>query len=244
MEVPASPPLALFTTFHLGGPAHAFIEAQSEEEVKTAIALAREGGLPLYVLGAGSNVLVNDSGVEGVVVHMMIRGIAIENTDEAVVLTAGAGTLWEEVVDAACAHGVFGIENLAGIPGTLGGAAVQNIGAYGAEFSSAFAYADVIDNTTGELRRVSRPEVTFAYRDSFLQRASRIHHHACRTSSSKKDTTEHRLCRYRSRTSRRRIARYSARNRSGSAPHSCKQVPVYEWRGNGRILLQESCHLA
>jgi UDP-N-acetylmuramate dehydrogenase len=169
MEVPISPPLASFTTFHLGGPARAFIEAQSEEDIKTAIAFAHDGGLPLYVLGAGSNVLVNDAGVDGVVVHMMVRELSFEETDDAILLIAGAGMLWEQVVDAAGIHGVFGIENLAGIPGTLGGAAVQNIGAYGAEFSSVFEYADVIDSSTGDSRRVSRPEVTFAYRNSFFK---------------------------------------------------------------------------
>ena len=169
MEAPASPPLALFTTFHLGGPARAFFEARSEDEVRTAIAFAREGRLPLYVLGAGSNILVQDAGVEGVVVHMKIGGMTIEETDESILIDAGAGTPWEEIVDAACARGVSGIENLAGIPGTLGGAAVQNIGAYGAEFSSVFAYADVIDSETGESRRVAEPEVTFAYRDSFFK---------------------------------------------------------------------------
>ncbi|MFI5260394.1 MAG: UDP-N-acetylmuramate dehydrogenase [Candidatus Paceibacteria bacterium] len=169
MEVPASPPLALLTTFHIGGPARAFFEVRSEEEIQTAIAFARDSGLPLYVLGAGSNVLVPDAGVAGVVVHMQIAGIAVEESADSIMIIGGAGTLWEEIVDIACSRGVSGIENLAGIPGTLGGAAVQNIGAYGAELSSVFAYADCIDTTTGAVRRVSESEAGFAYRDSFFK---------------------------------------------------------------------------
>ncbi len=158
--------LASFTTFHIGGPARLLAEIHTEEDLKTSFALARERGLPPFVLGAGSNVLVPDDGVEGLVIRMLIDGISCEDPE---LLVAGAGALWDDVVDAAAAREMYGIENLAGIPGTLGGAVVQNIGAYGAELKEVFEYADAIDSTTGESRRIRRDEATFAYRTSLFK---------------------------------------------------------------------------
>lgn len=159
-------PLAPLTTFHIGGPARLFADVHTEEDLRAAAALSRERGLPLVVLGAGSNVLVPDEGVEGVVAHMLIGGISCEDPE---LLVAGAGVPWDDVVDAAAAREIYGIENLAGIPGTLGGAVVQNIGAYGAELKDVFEYADVIDSTTGESRRIQLNEAAFAYRTSLFK---------------------------------------------------------------------------
>jgi len=161
--------LAPFTTFHIGGPARLFAEIHTEEDLKTAFALARERGLPLLVLGAGSNILVPDDGVDGVVARMLIDGISHIDAGEDELLVAGAGVSWDAVVDAAAARAVYGIENLAGIPGTLGGAVVQNIGAYGAELKDVFEYADVIDSTTGESRRILGSDAAFAYRTSLFK---------------------------------------------------------------------------
>lgn len=166
MNVETSVPLAPLTTFRIGGPARIYIPVHTEEETESAIALARDRGLSLFVLGAGSNILVPDSGINGVVLHMQMRDIALEDNGDYVELVAGAGTLWEAVVDTACAEGLHGIENLAGIPGTLGGAVVQNIGAYGAELAPVFAYADVIDRTTGVKRRITKGDASFDYRTS------------------------------------------------------------------------------
>ncbi len=169
MEIHSSHPLAPLTTFGIGGPAHTLIEVHTEEDIPAALAHARESGLPLYVLGAGSNVLIPDAGVAGVVVRVLFRDTTFHDDGAHEVFVAGAGTPWEEVVDAAVARGLFGIENLAGIPGTMGGAAVQNIGAYGAELSEVFAYADVVDSTKGEERRIMPEEAAFAYRSSFFK---------------------------------------------------------------------------
>ena len=166
MNVETSVLLAPLTTFHIGGPARVFIPIHTEEDAETAIALARDRGLSIFVLGAGSNILVPDSGIDGVVLHMQMRDMALTDNGEYVELVAGAGALWEDIVDAACSHELHGIENLAGIPGTLGGAAVQNIGAYGAELSPVFSYAEVIDSTTGAKRRIAKEEASFAYRTS------------------------------------------------------------------------------
>jgi len=162
--------LAPFTTFHIGGSARVFIEAYAEKEIEEAIQEAHARNLPLLVLGAGSNVLVPDEGVEGVVMKIMARGIIFQKEGDDELLIADSGTPWGEVVDAANARGLFGIENLAGIPGTVGGAAVQNIGAYGAEIANVFEYADSIDSTNGTHRRIDRAEAEFRYRSSSFKK--------------------------------------------------------------------------
>ncbi|MDP2650443.1 MAG: UDP-N-acetylmuramate dehydrogenase [bacterium] len=160
--------LAPLTTFHIGGLAHFFAEAHTEEEIAGALERASSEGRTLFPLGAGSNVLVPDAGVEGVVLKVALSDITFLNDGEDMLLIAGAGILWDEVVDAVGARGLFGIENLAGIPGTLGGAVFQNIGAYGAEIQNVFAYADVIDSG-GAKKRVTRAEAGFRYRTSVFK---------------------------------------------------------------------------
>lgn len=169
MKIEEHVSIAPFTTFHIGGEARFFIEAHTEKDIEDAIAFARESGLPLHPLGGGSNVLVPDAGVEGVVLKIALGDIAFEEDGADTLLIAGAGARWEDVVDCAVARGLFGVENLAGIPGTVGGAAVQNIGAYGAELADAFAHADVIDRATGIARRIDHAEAAFAYRTSLFK---------------------------------------------------------------------------
>lgn len=162
--------LAPLTTFHIGGRARVFVEADTFEDIQKAILFARQHTLPLFVLGQGSNVLIPDAGIDGVVIKIALRGIAFQDEKEAMLCIADAGTLWEDVVDEASARGLFGIENLAGIPGSCGGATVQNIGAYGAELADVFEYADCINSTTGTKERVTRTKAAFAYRKSFFKK--------------------------------------------------------------------------
>ena len=170
MKVQEHISLAAFTTLGVGGEARFFVEVHSVEEIKDAIEYAREHNLQIYPLGAGSNILVPDTGINGIVLKISLNDISFENKDDETFLIAGAGTLWEKIVDSASERNLFGIENLAGIPGTIGGASIQNIGAYGAEFSNVFAYADVIDKTTGICKRIVRTEAEFAYRNSFFKK--------------------------------------------------------------------------
>lgn len=174
MNVQEHVPLAPLTTLGVGGEARFFTEARTEEDIEDAFAFAHERGLPLFVLGGGSNILVLDEGVEGMVLKIAMRDIAIEDEGDGILIRAGAGALWDDIVDEAGARGAFGIENLAGIPGTLAGAAVQNIGAYGAEFSAVFIHADVIDGVTRAKRRIARADAAFAYRTSFFKKHPNI----------------------------------------------------------------------
>jgi UDP-N-acetylmuramate dehydrogenase len=165
VDVRTSVPLAPLTTFHIGGPARYLIEAATEADLEAALSYAREQHLPLFILGAGSNVLIGDGGFNGMVIRMRMQDMHLEDD----LLAADAGARWDDMVDAACTRSLYGIENLAGIPGTVGGAAVQNIGAYGAELAPCFAYADVIVSATGEKRRITRGEAHFAYRSSLFK---------------------------------------------------------------------------
>ncbi len=167
-------PLAGKTTLGIGGPARFFIYAEHDDEVAVAAAFARAHDLPLRVLGAGSNVLVPDGGIDAVVLQLASSGISFsDESEEAVLVTAGAGVRWDVLVDAAVARGLYGIENLAGVPGTVGGAAVQNIGAYGAAFSSVFAYAETYDLDARAIVRVEAGAVAFGYRMSSFKRSGK-----------------------------------------------------------------------
>lgn len=170
MKIEENVPLAPFTTLGVGGSARFFAEIQDEKDIDEALAFSRARNLPLFVLGGGSNVLVPDSGVDGLVLKLQRQEIAVQESDADVTVRAEAGALWDKVVDSVSQYGVFGIANLAGIPGTAGGAAVQNIGAYGAELSTVFDYAEVIETATGNRMRVARSDAEFLYRSSIFKK--------------------------------------------------------------------------
>lgn len=169
MKIAEHVPLASLTTFGVGGRARFFAEVQTEKDIEDAVSYARARGLAIYPMGAGSNILVPDTGVDGLVMKIAMRDIALHDAGAEMLLVAGAGAQWEDVVDRAVEQGLYGIENLAGIPGTAGGAAVQNIGAYGAEFGTIFEYADVFNVLTSSINRITRSQASFAYRASFFK---------------------------------------------------------------------------
>jgi UDP-N-acetylmuramate dehydrogenase len=160
-------PLAPFTTLGIGGPARWFTVARSENEVAEAAAWAREKAISLFVLGRGSNLLVADSGFNGLVVRVGLLGIT-ENAgpDGNVVFQVSAGEDWDAFVHRAGNENCAGIECLAGIPGTIGGTPVQNVGAYGQEVSSTIQRVRAFDLTTQVFAEFSAEECRFAYRRS------------------------------------------------------------------------------
>lgn len=177
MNVQTHVSLAPYTTFRIGGVAQFFIEAKSEDDVREAIRFAREKGVPLLTLGGGSNVLVTDSVVDAVVLRVAIPGMVFSEQGDQEQVAVGAGEIWDVLVKEACDRGLFGVENLAAIPGTVGGAAVQNIGAYGAEFSECVEYVEAIDQRDESLltKRFPKEACHFAYRTSvFKQEPSLI----------------------------------------------------------------------
>jgi UDP-N-acetylmuramate dehydrogenase len=162
MQLKENQPLAPLTTFGIGGPARWFVEAASEEEIWEACAWARGRGVPLFVLGGGSNVLVADEGFAGLVLHVGLKGI--ERDSE--VFRVGAGEDWNAFVERAVEDRCAGIECLAGIPGTAGGTPVQNVGAYGQEVAKVIERVRAFDVTESRFVEFSNAECGFAYRRS------------------------------------------------------------------------------
>ena len=170
MSIEENVPLAPHTTFGIGGPARYLVLAQDEKEVYEGLVFAKEKQLPVLILGGGSNMLIDDAGFDGLVIKIEIKGIEIEAEQGVggVVVVAGAGEGWDALVERTTQEGLWGIENLSGIPGTVGGAASGNIGAYGQALSQTLAWAEVWDTKAGEIKRFTNTECAFGYRESFF----------------------------------------------------------------------------
>src|SRR5574340_523556 len=155
-EIKRTEALKPFTTFKVGGPAAFFASAATREDFLEALRFARDERLRVFVLGGGSNILVSDNGFDGLVIHPVQRGIAIQTAEnQKVMLRVEAAETWDDVVSRAVAEGLYGIENLSHIPGQAGAAIVQNIGAYGQQISDVLARAMVMEVRSGNLMELS-----------------------------------------------------------------------------------------
>ena len=167
-------PLAPLTTLAVGGPARYFAEAVAEAEVVEAVEFARSRGLPLFVLGGGSNLVIADAGFAGLVLRLGITGMSHSAASQGqVTFVAGAGYDWDTLVKESVQAGCAGLECLSGIPGTVGGTPVQNVGAYGQEVSQTVQEVLVFDLESREIKTLSNPECGFAYRSSAFNTAQR-----------------------------------------------------------------------
>ena len=160
-------PLAALTTLGVGGPARFLAEATNEAEVVEAVEFARSRELPLFVLGGGSNLVVADAGFAGLVLKIAIGGVSHFTPPYGhTIFIAGAGCEWDafvaQTVDANCA----GLECLSGIPGTVGGTPVQNVGAYGQEVAETISEVRALDLRSLEIVTLANAECGFAYRSS------------------------------------------------------------------------------
>jgi UDP-N-acetylmuramate dehydrogenase len=160
-------PLAPLTTFGIGGPARWFVQAHHEADIVEAADWARSYRVPLFVLGGGSNLLVADHGFHGLVLHIALRGINAAPADaHPGRFAVAAGEDWDTFVDHAIAANCAGIECLAGIPGTVGGTPVQNVGAYGQEVASVITRVRAYDLHAMAFVELTAAECAFAYRRS------------------------------------------------------------------------------
>lgn len=177
MEIREYVPLKDFTTFRLGGPARFFVSVTTIEELRNALLYAREHHLAVHVLGGGSNTLCTDNGYDGLVIHIALTGVAYEEDSKGDArVTAAAGVVWDTLVEDTVSQGLWGMENLSHIPGTVGATPVQNVGAYGVEVSDIIDWVEVIDSTTGVLHILSPNECRFAYRGSVFKHAEGRHY--------------------------------------------------------------------
>ncbi|MGC1448607.1 MAG: UDP-N-acetylmuramate dehydrogenase [Candidatus Sulfotelmatobacter sp.] len=166
--------LAPLTTFRLGGPARFFVEATSSAEVQEAVALARSKDLALFVLGGGSNLVVADGGWLGLVLKVAIPGIERHSDEHGkAVFEVGAGESWDRFVSHAVRARCAGVECLSGIPGSVGGTPVQNVGAYGQEVSETIESVQVFDLTDGQVRELCGEACGFTYRSSIFNASER-----------------------------------------------------------------------
>jgi UDP-N-acetylmuramate dehydrogenase len=160
--------LAPFTTFQIGGPARYFVHADSEQALLDAIEFAKERRVPIFVLGGGSNLLVADGGFSGLVVKIGISGIEWEIDGTHTRVRAGAGEEWDRLVQQCVDRKLAGIECLSGIPGSVGGTPVQNVGAYGQEVSEVLTAVRAYDRETDRVVTLSNQECQFKYRSSLF----------------------------------------------------------------------------
>ena len=169
------------TTFRVGGPARYFVSPKGEEELGQVLRLCRKEGMPYYILGNGSNLLVSDRGYDGVMILMgdgfmeLKKQLAAmdkaeeadRNAPERVRYTVGAGLLLSRIAKEALADSLTGFEFAAGIPGTLGGAVVMNAGAYGGEMKDVIRKVRVMDSE-GKILELEAGELDFGYRHSCI----------------------------------------------------------------------------
>jgi UDP-N-acetylmuramate dehydrogenase len=157
-------PLAEHTSLRVGGPADFYVRARSEQDLLGAIEVAREHELPVFLLGGGTNLLVSDRGIRGLVLHNAWS----ENEVEGTVVTAASGTPLATVAAVAARSGIAGLEWMATVPGTVGGAVHGNAGAFGSETADALVDATLVD-LNGDVWTQDAAAFRFAYRTSALQ---------------------------------------------------------------------------
>ncbi len=167
--------LAPLTTFKVGGPARYLAEPRSATEVVEALQFARSRSLPLFVLGGGSNLVISDAGWPGLVLKVAISGIdeRSSNDNGKALFDVGAGEEWDRFVARAVARNCAGIECLSGIPGSVGGTPVQNVGAYGQEVAETIISVLTLDVRDGQIRELCSEACGFQYRSSIFNASER-----------------------------------------------------------------------
>ena len=164
-EVLYDEPMSRHTSYRIGGPADVMVCSRSVQGIQAALRIAREYGVPVFILGGGSNLLVRDGGLRGMVLNLY--GVLKEMRAEGEEVTAGGGAKVTALVNFCARRGLAGLEPMAGVPGSVGGALKGNAGAFGATISDHLAAVRVLEQT-GEERVLSREALRFAYRQSSL----------------------------------------------------------------------------
>ena len=166
-------PMAPMTSLGVGGAARWFLQATTVEEVVAAWQWCGDAGVPLCVLGGGTNIVVADGGVDALVLQVVIRGIDFHQRGASTSLRLGAGEPWDDAVSAAMSRGLAGLECLSGIPGSAGGTPVQNVGAYGQDVAQTISEVTALDRESGEVVALRGSECGFGYRTSRFKGADK-----------------------------------------------------------------------
>lgn len=160
-------PLKNVTTLCIGGPAKKFVAVKTEDELSKAIQYAKENNLDYLLIGGGSNLLVSDAGFDGLIIKNEILGISA-------MVSVKSGTSLQKLVDYTLQNGLSGLQKLAGIPGTVGGAVYGNAGAYGQSISDHIASATVLDSNNLTIKQFNNSVCNFNYRDSIFKKTHEI----------------------------------------------------------------------
>ena len=168
-------PMAAHTTFRIGGPADYFVVPESGEALGRGITLCRSQGIPYFITGNGSNLLVGDGGYRGVIFNICrtMDDLLFEEREGRITVTAGAGIMLARLAREVSERGYAGFEYATGIPGTLGGAVTMNAGAYGGEISDSILWAEIMDED-GRIFRLNRDELGLSYRHSVMMERNYI----------------------------------------------------------------------
>ena len=169
MIIKESIPLSTLTTMRLGGNARYVLEVEELKDIPEAFNFVKDHKLPFFILGGGANTIATDEGFSGAIIVNKIKGIEVisETSDEAVVRAFG-GETWDDFVEWTCERGYSGVEALSKIPGSVGAAPVQNIGAYGQEVSQTIESVEAYDIKTGELVVIGREDMKMSYRSTIF----------------------------------------------------------------------------
>ncbi len=168
-------PMSKHTSFKIGGPADIFVKASEISQIENVLKVCRENSIPLTVVGNGSNLLVRDKGIRGIVLKNCMNQYRIEKNDEGAEVYVDAGVLNAVLAQALMKEGVTGFEFAAGIPGTVGGAIFMNAGAYGGEIKDIIEETTFIDLEDGnKIKTISKQEQDFAYRHSIFENSKAI----------------------------------------------------------------------
>ncbi|MFY7762741.1 MAG: UDP-N-acetylmuramate dehydrogenase [Candidatus Nanopelagicus sp.] len=162
--------LSSFTTLRVGGPARKIVHAHSEAELIEFVKAADSAKEPILILGGGSNLLISDAGFAGTVIRVESKGNALDyDACSGGMIEVSAGEDWDKFVEISIEKGFADLESLSGIPGTVGGAPIQNIGAYGHEVSETIARVKTYDRSKGEVKTFTNAECKFSYRNSIFK---------------------------------------------------------------------------
>ena len=170
MDIRTNIPLKTLTTMKLGGPSKFFAEVRTVQELHELYSDAQAKNIPVFVLGGGSNVIARDEGYPGLILRMKIPGFEVIADDlNTTTIKIGAGELWDDAVRRTVEMRLSGIEAMSAIPGTCGGAPVQNIGAYGQEIAETLVSLEAYDTETHAIVTLQNAECHFGYRHSIFR---------------------------------------------------------------------------
>ena len=162
-------PMSKHTSFKTGGPAEIYIIGKTLEQIQAVLKYSNQNNIQLYIIGNGSNLLVSDEGIKGIVLKIAVDNIETLESDFGVLVKAGAGVKIMALAQILKKDGITGFEELAGIPGTMGGANYMNAGAYGKELKDIIVSTKAINKETGKIETLKNEEQELKYRNSIFK---------------------------------------------------------------------------